>query len=109
MLKNKVALLFLVIICSSCASQLHRGVVAMKIDDNTAHVGLNKNEVSIGDHVELYGTNCLRELGGRDYNCEKFSKGHGTVIQILNDNYTTVKFDSGVAFKEGDYIEKHTH
>lgn len=105
----KSGLLLIAFVCTSCASQLHRGVVAMKIDNTTAHVGLNRNEVTVGDHVELYGNNCLRDYGNRDYNCEKVSKGHGIVTQILNDNYTAVKFDSGVAFKEGDYIEKHAH
>ena len=105
----KSVLFFIALLSSACASQPHRGVVAMKIDDSTAHVALQRNEVTVGDHVELYGNNCLREFGNRDYTCEKVSKGHGIVTQILNDNYTAVKFDPGVAFKEGDYIEKHMH
>ena len=105
----KAGLLVIAFLCSSCASQLHRGVVAMKIDDSTAHVGLNRSEVKIGDHVELYGNDCRRDTGGQDYSCQKFSKGHGRVTQILNDNYAAIKFDPGVMFKEGDYIEKHTH
>ncbi len=94
---------------SSCASQLHRGVVAMKINDNTAHVGLNKNEVVLGDHVELYGNRCAGSGKNSDRSCEKVSKGHGVVTQIISDNYVSVQFDKGVAFQEGDFIEKHSH
>ena len=60
MFKKSVVLIMGALILSSCASQLHRGVVAMKIDESTAHVGLNKSEVTIGDHVELYGNKCKK-------------------------------------------------
>lgn len=94
---------------AGCAS-MHRGVVAMKIDERTAHVGLNSDEVAVGDHVELYGSQCTG--GGKQKEaraCTKILKGHGTVTKILGANYTEVQFDSGVAFQEGDFIEKHSH
>lgn len=107
MIKTAIVLVAGALILSSCASQLHRGVVAMKIDENTAHVGLNKNEVKVGDHVELYGNKCNQTKGQQ--NCKKFSKGHGTVTEVLSDDYAAVKFDNGVTFQEGDFIEKHSH
>lgn len=94
---------------SSCASKVHRGVVAMKIDESTAHVGLMRNEVAVGDHVELYTNHCINNRAANQQECEKVSRGHGTVTQLLNENYTLVKFDDGVTFREGDYVEKHTH
>jgi hypothetical protein len=109
MFKNKIALAIAALVLASCASQLHRGVVAMKVNDNTAHVGLSKNEVAVGDHVELYGNRCTGSGKNTDRSCEKISKGHGVVTQIINDNYASVQFDSGVAFQEGDFIEKHSH
>lgn len=109
MFKNKMVLVALALVMSSCASQLHRGVIAMKINDNTAHVGLSKNEVTVGDHVELYGNKCTGSAKNTERSCEKVSKGHGVVTQILNDNYASVQFDNGVAFQEGDFIEKHSH
>jgi len=107
MFKSAFVLVVGALILSSYSTQLHRGVVAMKIDENTAHVGLNKAEVSIGDHVELYGSKCTTAKGQR--NCKKISKGHGVVTEVLSDDYAAVKFDSGVAFQEGDFIEKHSH
>ncbi len=93
----------------ACASQLHRGVVAMKVDESTAHVGLNKNEVSVGDHVELYANVCKGSAKTQTQSCTKVSKGHGTVTEVISEDYAAVKFDQGVAFKEGDIIEKHSH
>ncbi len=95
-------------VAAGCASQLHRGVVAMKIDDTTAHVGLNQNEVSVGDHVQLYGNSCANAGRGQQ-KCKKVSKGHGQVTEKISDDYVAVQFDPGVTFKEGDYIEKHSH
>jgi hypothetical protein len=106
-MKTKLAgLLSILALVAGCATT-HRGVVAMKIDENTAHVGLNKNEVAVGDHVQLYGNKCTSTKV--EQNCKKISKGHGVVSQILSDDYAAVKFDIGVAFQEGDFIEKHSH
>lgn len=106
-LTKKIVIILGALILSSCASQLHRGVVAMKTSDNTAHVGLNKKEVSVGDHVELFGNKCT---GPKDVRvCAKVSKGHGTIMEVISDDYAAVKFDSGVTFVEGDFVEKHSH
>ena len=81
----------------------------MKIDESTAHVGLKKNEVTVGDHVELYGNKCKKSGRETEQSCEKVLKGHGAITGILNDNYSAVKFENGVAFQEGDFVEKHSH
>lgn len=107
MLKSFFILVVGSLFITSCATYIHRGVVAMKVDENTAHVGLNNNEVNIGDHVELYSNKC-RNLKSEQF-CKKVSKGHGTVLSFINDDYVSVKFDSGVSFQEGDFIEKHSH
>lgn len=111
--KQMLGLLVLPLFLGACASQLHRGVVAMKIDDNIAHVGIKSSEVTVGDHVELYGSKCpaknvKMDIGIRE-RCQKISKGHGVVTEVLSEDYSAVKFENGVAFKEGDYIEKHSH
>lgn len=94
---------------SACSSTYHRGIVAMKIDERTAHVGINKTEVSVGDHVELYANKCFKAPKDSNRTCNKVEKGHGQVVEILGENYVTVKFDEGVSFQEGDFIEKHNH
>lgn len=109
MFKSVSVLIAGALILSSCATQLHRGVVAMKIDESTAHVGLNATEVKVGDHVQLYGSKCTQGNKGTPTKCTKFSKGHGVVTEALSADYVAVKFDSGVAFQEGDFIEKHSH
>ena len=94
-------------ILASCASKVHRGVVAMKIDESVAHVGLKNSEVSEGDHVELFTNQCRNVKDVQ--NCQKVSKGHGVVTKVISDDYVTVKFNDGVSFKEGDTVEKHSH
>ena len=109
MFKKAIIVVSGALILSSCASKVHRGVVAMKMDESTAHVGIKDNEVKVGDHVELYGNKCTFNRVAQDQSCVRVSKGHGIITQILNADYSTVKFDSGVVFQEGDTIEKHSH
>ena len=107
---------WLVVLCSfigvGCASTTHRGVVAMKVSEREAHVGVGKNELVVGDHVELYRNNCRGSggaKGGGVSSCNKKSMGHGTVTNIISDDYSVVQFDDGVNFAEGDMVEKHAH
>jgi hypothetical protein len=106
-MKTKMAGLLSILALLAGCTTMHRGVVAMKIDETTAHVGLNKSEVAVGDHVQLFGNKCTNTKSGQ--NCKKISKGHGVITEILSDDYAAVKFDTGVAFQEGDFIEKHSH
>jgi hypothetical protein len=109
-MKAKLALAIgSVALLAGCATSLHRGVVAMKVDDSIAHVGLNKGEAAAGDHVQLYGNQCTPRIKGEARTCTKVQKGHGTVTEVLGDNYVAVKFEPGVKFEEGDFIEKHSH
>lgn len=106
-MKKNIGLVLAVLLLASCASKLHRGVVAMKVGDHTAHVGLKKGEVSVGDHVELFTNQCNQVTGVMQ--CKKVSIGHGDVTEIISDDYVSVKFEDGVKFREGDFIEKHSH
>ena len=94
---------------SGCATGFHRGVVAMKVDEETAHVGINKEEVNVGDHVQLFSNQCTSGPRGSNRKCVKIPKGHGDVVEILGEHYVSVKFEKGVQFNEGDFIEKHGH
>lgn len=96
-----------VFIFSSCAHQTMRGSVAMKISKDEAHVCLGNNEAKVGDKVVVYTNNCP-PLAGRDaYTqlCEKKEVGHGEVTRLLNEHYSVVKFDKGVKFSEGTFVE----
>jgi|GEM_PF-6354466 len=108
MSKKMILISLTLLITTACATNIHRGVVAMKVSANTAHVGLNNNEVSVGDHVELFSNQCT-SIKGEERSCRKISKGHGKVTSVINANYVAVEFNEGVAFQEGDFIEKHSH
>lgn len=101
-------------LATGCATGVKRGVVAMKVSDTEAHVGIGQDELNVGDHVELYHNVCSgsgpgRSGSGADRSCKKDPTGHGEVTQILNQDYSVVKFPSGTKFSEGDMIEKHAH
>jgi hypothetical protein len=102
------------ILLSGCASGVKRGVVAMKISSTEAHVGVGRDELRVGDHVELYRNACTGTPGGKvadggSRSCRKESAGHGEVTQILSDDYSVVQFPPGTKFSEGDMVEKHGH
>lgn len=99
---------------SNCAHSVMRGSVAMKTSENEAHVCLGKGEVSVGDRVDVYKNVCVQRSGvASNYRiaggvavCEKKRIGMGIVEEILNEHYSVVKFDPGVAFEEGTIVEK---
>jgi hypothetical protein len=113
----KIGFLFVVTVgISSCAGSVKRGVVAMKINETEAHVGIGRGEVNVGDHVELYRNICVGNAsltkGGQEgagRTCTKQSGGHGEVTEILGNDYAVVKFPPGTEFSEGNTIEKHAH
>lgn len=106
-----LSLTALTIILSGCAHNLMRGSVAMKVSDTEAHVCLDDSEAKVGDRVTLYKNSCPNKAGyirsgGVGGTCEKVKVGQGTVTEIINQHYSVVKFDSGVPFEEGMFIEK---
>ena len=96
---------------SGCAHGIMRGSVAMKTSDNEAHVCLGKGEVKAGDRVALFRNVCAGKGGGirgggGGGSCEKRELGKGTVQEVLNEHYSVVKFDPGIQFEEGTFVEK---
>ncbi|OQW47464.1 MAG: hypothetical protein A4S09_15190 [Proteobacteria bacterium SG_bin7] len=89
-----------------CAHGLMRGSVAMKVSDTEAHVCMDKSEAKVGDRVTLFRNNCPAKGVGGGGTCTKVELGQGTVTEILNDHYSVVKFDPGVKFSEGAFVEK---
>lgn len=105
--------LFVLIITGCAHHSLMRGTVAMKISDTEAHVCINNFEVKEGERVTLFRNVCptkgerlvLAQTTG--IVCKKVQVGMGTVTKILNEHYSIVKFDTGVTFDEGSFIEKY--
>ncbi len=109
-MRNLVFTFASISLLAGCATTMHRGIVAMKINENEAHVGIGSNEVAVGDHVELYRNEC-ESTGEKPSRraCKKVLYGHGEVKEILNADYSVVKFPEGIKFSEGDTIERHIH
>ncbi|MBI2606291.1 MAG: hypothetical protein HYW49_09455 [Deltaproteobacteria bacterium] len=95
-----------------CAHSTMRGTVAMKVSDEEAHVCMGDNEVKAGDEVALYKNVCtspkagVRSGSGGTGDCKKVSLGQGRVLRALNEHYSVIKVDPGVAFDEGTVVEK---
>ena len=109
---KKAVLGLLVLGLAGCATGgIKRGHVVMKMSEDEAHVALGAGEVQVGDHVELYHHQCAPigaiKTGIRE--CKKVEAGHGNVTQVLNPDYSIVKFPQGTKFAEGDTVEKHQH
>ena len=102
----------LALMLAGCAHGLMRGSVAMKVSDTEAHVCMDNTEAKVGDRVTLYKNNCPTTGGGARSGlgaggrCEKVELGQGSVTEILNQHYSVVKFDPGVPFEEGTFVEK---
>lgn len=94
----------------SCAH--HRGEVAMKANAREAHIGLGSDEVKPGDKVVFYNEECRRGGFGRTSSspgineCRDVTIGKGTVTRNLGKDYSVVKVEPGVEFKEGTKVKK---
>jgi hypothetical protein len=111
--KNVALLALGVLILSSCASHsTMRGSVAMKTGEDTAHVCLGDGEIRQGDKVIAYKNVCTNnnlERNTRSHlsvSCKKEKIGEGSVLNVINEHYSEVKFDAGVPFTEGTIVEK---
>jgi len=100
-------------ILTGCAHNMMRGSVAMKTSADEAHVCLGNGEVKQGDRVALYENICTNEgrssggkNGGEKPTCKKTFLGNGIVEELLNEHYSVIKVDQGVAFKEGTIVER---
>lgn len=92
---------------SACAHTSMRGSVAMKINEREAHVCMNHHEVKVGDKVTLYRNECpVKGKSSGDGLCRKQKLGAGEVTKILNEHYSAVRFEEGVKFDEGSFVEK---
>lgn len=105
-----ILILCMGLIITSCAShRFMRGTVAMKTDDNTAHICLGNNDVKVGDKVRFYNNVC-KAVGGKEADaysdCEMKEIGTGNVTKLLNSHYSEVKTNGNFKFKEGTLVQK---
>lgn len=113
-MKNLIVLLFLLpTILVGCVHTYMRGTVAMKVDENHAHVCLGKGSVKLGQKIVFYDNECDEgvvetEAGGAQVDsasCKMKKLGYGTITKVLNNHYSTVKLDKEFKFKEGQLVE----
>lgn len=108
MKRFSISCVFLGIIFSGCAASHSRGVVAMRISDNQAHVCLGKQEAKPGDRVNIVRNECTRSAyggksGAREV-CKQANINSGVISENLNEHYAVVQLDQAGAFREGDLV-----
>jgi hypothetical protein len=99
------AVLVATVFLSGCAHQFMRGTVAMKVNDQEAHVCLGNKSVKAGERVRFFVNQCSgggRLSGGE---CNLISIGEGKVVRTLNDHYSVVRADPGVKLDEGTIVQ----
>lgn len=93
-----------------CAASTHRGVVAMKIDEGTAHVCIEPGEAKVGDQLTVFRNECSQPLPGSKARgialCKKNRVGTATITSFLNEHYAEARFADGTEFREGDMVER---
>lgn len=86
-----------------------RGSVVMRVNPTDAHVCMGDDEVRVGDKVTLIHHVCAPtsdKSAAQTERCKRTVLGTGEVVEVLNRHYSVVRFAQGVAFAEGDTIEK---
>lgn len=93
-----------------CAASAHRGVVAMKIDEGTAHVCIDPGGAKVGDQLTVFRNECSQPTPGSKAQgivlCKKKSVGTARIKSFLNEHYAEVQFAEGSDFREGDMVER---
>lgn len=109
---KKIVIFSIPFVLASCASTNHkymRGSVAMKLNNNTAHVCLGDKEVKVGDRLTFYYNDCDQfdsEVSGLKGLCTLKKLGAGEVKKIHNSHYSTVETDGSFEFKEGTLVQR---
>jgi hypothetical protein len=106
-----VLILVTLMASGSCSHKAVRGTVTLKASENEAHVSMSHGHVKLGDRVILFRNFCHEVdegemVGVTEELCENDNIGLGTVEKVLNSHDSTVKFDSGVQFEQGMFVEK---
>lgn len=99
------ALAMSLLVAAGCGHTMMRGSVVMKATDTEAHVCLGRGEVAVGDVVDVIHNYC-QSAGTPIGDCKRQLLGRGVVEQVFDDHYSLVRFPAGLAFEEGDTIER---
>jgi hypothetical protein len=92
---------------SGCAHAPEHGTVAMKINDQEAHVAFSPAEVKPGDKLMFLKDTCVGKPGVNDP-CHNTKVAEGIVTANLNDKYAAVRILPGGTYDEGTRVEKES-
>ena len=82
---------------AACAAATPRGVVVMRISVDEAHVCIRREDVKVGQKVDLYRNVCKRSPAKPVLSrCDLRRSGAGRITERLNDHYAVVRVEGGV-------------
>lgn len=94
---------------TACTHMPPKGIVAMKVTDNIAHVAMK--DVTPGEMVSLQTEICPPQIGGPSEGgaegavvCRTKEVAQGVVSRIINNEYVEVEFPSDVILTEGQSV-----
>lgn len=107
-MRNVYVMIIAASVGAGCASHATmRGTVVMKVSATDAHVCLGDREVSVGDEVSLVRHRCDPTTKAvASERCKRSVVATGRVVELVNEHYSVVRFPAGVAFEEGDTVER---
>ena len=85
----------------------------MRERDNKVHVCLGEGQVKEGDKVTFFKSVCkstdfIGEKGGKSrVKCEKIQIAEGSVIEVMDQHYSTVEVFGSLLIPEGSIVEKN--
>ncbi len=91
------------IIVVGCSHAPKSDTVAMKINDQEAHVALSPAEVKPGDRIAFIADTCAGRKGTSA--CHNTKVAEGVVTANLNDKYAAVRILPGGNYQEGTRVE----
>lgn len=103
-MKEVLILSVFLFIVSDCAGT-KKWSVKEKLDDKTAIIYMDKNEVKPGDKVEVFYYDCEARINQRSP-CPHTRLGIGIVEKIIDKDESVVKFEQGSVVKEGTFVRK---
>src|SRR5262245_19153861 len=72
-------------------------------------VAIGSTEVNVGDRVEVFRATCTKSFKPRSFGkktCKDTLVGQASVVQILDNRFSIVSPEEGVAIEDDMYVEK---
>ena len=99
--------------CAHMDSSHQRGSIVVLDSDKEGHACLGGREVSVGDRLKFFRTECVQDLTGEGVKaarvkkvCKKILVGNGSVQEVTDEHFSVVKLEGEGKLERGFIVEK---